>query len=85
MNTRTPARRVDEKVVNGGVPHRVEKLPQCVHVPQDEQVPITNQGNELPVVPQDMTNEEVRGALVSLAPIMTSQTNRDVGPYINTL
>ena len=52
MHTRmTPARRVDEEVVNEEVPPRGEKVPQGNQVPQVKQVPIDNQGNEVPVVP----------------------------------
>ena len=40
--------------MNDGVPPLVGK------VPQGEQVPIENQGNEVVVVPPDMTNEKVR-------------------------
>ena len=35
------------------------------------------------MVPPDMYNEEVRGALVSLALSMALHTNRDVGPRVN--
>ena len=53
-------------------------------ISQDEQVPINNQGNEDPMVFPDMTNEEFRGDLLSLALGMTTEANRDVGPRVNT-
>ena len=54
-------------------------------ISQDEQVPIDNQGNEDPMVFPDMTNEEFRGDLLSLALGMTTEANRDVGPRVNAL
>ena len=68
MNTRRmSARRVAEEVVIKGVPPRGEKVREGVQDPQVYQVSIANQWNEVPVAPSDMTNEEVRGALFTIA------------------
>uniref|UniRef100_M1DP86 Gag-pol protein n=1 Tax=Solanum tuberosum TaxID=4113 RepID=M1DP86_SOLTU len=75
MNTRrTPSRRVEEEVVNEGVP------PQGDQGLQGDQVP---QENEVPVVPQDKTNEEIRMAFLTLTRAMTTQENIDMGPRVN--
>ncbi|WMV54875.1 hypothetical protein MTR67_048260, partial [Solanum verrucosum] len=71
MNTRINPRRVEEDIVHEGVP------------PQGGQVPLGNQGNEVSVVPPDMTNEEIRMAFLTHARAMTAQLNRDVGPRVN--
>ena len=41
--------------------------PRCNQVPYSEKVPIVNKENEVLVVPSDITNEEVRGELHTLA------------------
>uniref|UniRef100_M1DN36 Uncharacterized protein n=1 Tax=Solanum tuberosum TaxID=4113 RepID=M1DN36_SOLTU len=57
MNTRrTPRKRVEEEVVNEGVPNQGNQSLQV------DQVPLGNQENEVSVVPVDMTNEEIREA-----------------------
>ena len=70
---RTPTRRVEDGVVNKVVP------PQGDQVPQGEQVPLVNKENEVPVVSPDMSNEEVKRALISLARALTDQANTYVG------
>ena len=61
--------------MNEGVPPQGEQVPQGVQVAQDKQVPIANQRDEISVVPLDMTNEEVRRSLLTLARAMMAQTN----------
>ena len=52
MNTRrTPGRRVEDGVVNDGVPSQAEQGPQR------EEVPLVNQENVVPVVTLDMSNK----------------------------
>ena len=62
--------------MNEGVPPLNEK----VH--QDEQILIAIQVNEVLVVPPDMTNEEVKGVLLTLARSLEAQANRDVGTRV---
>ena len=51
MNTRrTPVRIVEDNEVNEEIP------PQFEEVAQPDQVPIRGQGNEVPMVPPEMTN-----------------------------
>ena len=81
MNTRgRPARRVGEEDVNEEVPPQVVQNGQGV---QCNQVPIGEQENEVPVVPPDMTNEEIRSAFLILARAMAAQATRDMGPRVN--
>ena len=42
-------------------------LPQVEKDDQGDQVPIGGQGNDVPVVPPEMTNGEIRKALITLA------------------
>ncbi|KAK4729667.1 hypothetical protein R3W88_022655 [Solanum pinnatisectum] len=74
MNTWANPWRAKEKNVDGGVP------PKGL---QGDQVPLGNQENEVSVVPPDMTNEDIRSALLTLAQGMTAQVNRDVWPRMN--
>jgi len=57
-----------------------EFLPKVIKCLQGDQVP---QENEVPAVPPDMTNEEIRTAILTLARAMTAQVNRDGGPRLN--
>ncbi|TMW96390.1 hypothetical protein EJD97_007451 [Solanum chilense] len=47
-----------------------------------EEVP---QGNELSVVPRDMTNVEIREDLLALDRFITTHVNRGVEPRVNAL
>ena len=55
------AKRLEEGRDNEYIPSQVEK------VPQGSQVPIAGGGNDVPVVPLEMTNGEIREALLNLA------------------
>ena len=60
MNTkRTPSRRVEENDVNEEIPPQVEK------VSQGDQVPNVGGGNEVPMVPPEINNGEIREALLT--------------------
>ncbi|KAK4721396.1 hypothetical protein R3W88_011629 [Solanum pinnatisectum] len=71
MNTRANPRRIEEEMVNEGVP------PQGL---QGNQVPL---GNQVLVDPPAMTNEEIRAAFLTLAQAMTAQASRDIGHMVN--
>ena len=66
-------RRLEEEGVNEEV------------LPQGDQVPIVGEGNEVLVVSPDMTNGEIREALLSLARSMTTHVNRGIEPRVNVL
>ena len=72
---RTPARRVVENDVNEEIPPQVEKVLQGAQDVEDDQVPIVGGGNEVPVVPPEMTNGEIRGALLILSRALTTHVN----------
>ncbi|TMW98873.1 hypothetical protein EJD97_003365 [Solanum chilense] len=73
MNTRrTPARRVEENDVNEKFHSQVKDVEQVPQGVQGDQVPIEGQGNEVPVVPLEMTNGEIREALLSIARALTT-------------
>ncbi|XP_049406256.1 uncharacterized protein LOC125869899 [Solanum stenotomum] len=77
MNTRANQRRAEGELGDEGVPPQVVQNGQGV---QCNQVPIGEQENEVPVVPPDMTNEEIRSAFLILARAMAAQATRDMGP-----
>lgn len=70
---------MDGEVFIKGVP------PQVGQVPQGEKVPIGNQVNEVPVVPLDITNEEVIWALLTRDRALKTLENKDMGPRVNAL
>ena len=63
------------------LPH-VEEVKQ---VAQGEQVLIGGQGNEVPVVPQEMANWEIRETLLTLAPSLTTHVNMGIAPRVNVV
>ncbi|TMX03369.1 hypothetical protein EJD97_016770 [Solanum chilense] len=67
-------RRLKEEGVNDEVSPQVEK------VPQGEKVPILGKGNEVPVVPPDMTRGDIRETLHALVSSITTHVNRSVEP-----
>ena len=52
--------------MNGGVPPHYGQALEGGQVTHSEQFPIVYQGNDVWVVPPNMTNEEVREALLTL-------------------
>lgn len=84
MNMRTPASRVDEEVVNEGVPARVGQSPQSVQVHQGNEVPIVGQGDDVLVVPLDMTNRDIREAIINIMRARMTKQNRGIAPRVNS-
>ena len=76
-------RRVDEEVIEG-VPPEGGQDPQAFEPPQGKRVSV-DQGNEVPLVPPDMNNREIREATLTLARAMTTHVTRDIGPKVNAL
>ena len=60
----TPARRVEENDVHEEIPPKVEKVPQGA---QGDQFPIGGQGNDDLVVSVELSNRDIREALLALA------------------
>ncbi|TMW81050.1 hypothetical protein EJD97_012431 [Solanum chilense] len=85
MNTRRMAsKRFEEGRVNEEVPPQVEKVIQGSQIPaQGVQVTIGGEGNEVRLVPPEMTNGEIREALLDLARSMTTYVNRGIEPKVN--
>ena len=63
---RMAAMRLEVEGVNEEVPPQGGQAPQVVHVSQGEKVPIVFEGNEIIVVPLNMTNREMKEALFDL-------------------
>ena len=83
INTRrTPTTRVDENDVNEDIPPQVEKVEQ---VPQGDQVPIGGQGKEVSMVPPEMTNGEIREALLAIARVLNTHVNMGIAPRVNVV
>ena len=53
--------------------------------PRGIQVPIGGEGNEVPVVPPNMTNDEIREALLALAQFIATHVNRCVEPRVSSM
>ena len=92
MNTkRTPARIVEENDLNEEVPHRVEqveKVPQLSQVPQGykcDQVPIKCGGNYVPVVPPEITNVEIREALLAIYRALSTHVIMGIEPRVKVV
>ena len=88
MNTsRTPARRVEENDVTEEIPpqvEQVEKIPQGAQVPpQGDQVLIVEGGNDILVVPPELSNRDIREALLDLAQVVTSQVDLSMDLRMN--
>ena len=78
MNRRkTQSRRVEENNVND---KRVDQVLQGTH---GNQVPIVGGGNDVAVVPLEMTNGEIREALITLARALTTHVNMGIAPRVN--
>ncbi|TMW86814.1 hypothetical protein EJD97_020854 [Solanum chilense] len=79
---RTPAKRVEENDVHEGVPPQVKKVEKFL---QGDQVPIGGQGNDVPVVPPELSNSDIREALYALARAVTTQGNISMVPRMNVV
>ena len=66
------ARRLEEGRVDEEVPPQVEQVPQGA---QGDQIPIVGRGNDVSVVPPEMTNGDTREALITLARTLTTYVN----------
>lgn len=67
------------------VVRRREKEGVLEQFPQGDQVCIKYQVNEVAVVPPDITNGEIRYALLTLTRVITTHVARDVEPRVNAL
>ena len=76
MNTiRTPSRSVEYYDVNEEIPsqvNQVEQVPQGSQGAQGDQVPIVCGGNYVPMVPLELTNQDINEALLTLARTVTT-------------
>ena len=80
MNRRkTPSRRVEENNVND---KRVDQVLQGTH---GNQIPIVGGGNDVAVVPLEMTNGEIREALLILTRVFTTHVNKGIKPRLNVV
>ena len=64
---------------------QVDQVHQGYKGDKNNQVPIVEGRNEVPVVSLKMANGETREALLTLAQAMTTQVNRDTGPRVNSM
>ena len=63
-------------------------MPRVVQVPQgfqDYQVSNVGVGNDVPVVPLEMNNGEIREALLALARDMTINVNKGIDPRVTVV
>ncbi|TMW86493.1 hypothetical protein EJD97_021303 [Solanum chilense] len=95
MNTtRMDARRLEEGRVNKNIPPQVEKVEKVLKGAQrcqgaqssrNAQVPIVEEGDDVLVVPPEMTNREIRESLITLARPMITHVNIGVTPRVNSM
>ena len=67
---------------------QVEKVPrgaQGAHGARDAQVPNAGGGNDVSVVPPEMSNVEIREAFLTLARALTTHVNRGIEPRVNVV
>ena len=92
MTTRRIAtRKLEEEGVHEGIPQggldpqgfKFLKISKFHH--KGDQVPNRGEGNEVSVVPPDMTSGEISEALHALALAMITNVNKDVEPRVNAL
>ena len=55
------------------IPPHVEQVPQSYKVSQDNQVPIVEGVNDVPVVPLELSNSDITEALLALARAVTTK------------
>ncbi|TMX02766.1 hypothetical protein EJD97_019966 [Solanum chilense] len=78
MNTRrTPARRLEENEVQEEIPPQVEKVEKVPQGAKGDQVPIVERGNEVPEVHLELSNSEIREALVNIVDSTMTSRLRD--------
>ncbi|TMW97737.1 hypothetical protein EJD97_005056 [Solanum chilense] len=86
MNTRrTSARRYKNHKVQEEISTQVEEVEKVPQGSQGDQVPNIEGDNEVPEVHLELTNREIREALVSLAQALTTQMNLNMVPTINVV
>ena len=81
-------RRYEQGRVNYKISPHVEKVEQVIQRVQgasNAQVPIMEEANYVAVVPPDITNGEIRYALLTLTRVITTHVARDVEPRVNAL
>ena len=87
INTRrTPIRRVEDNNVNEEIPPQVEQVEQFLQGAQGGtkyQVPIVEEGNDVPVNPPEMTSGEIKEAFLILARDLTTHMNRCIERRVN--
>ena len=75
---------MEEEGVKEKGPPQDGKVPKGVQVPpRVDQVPIVGEGNDVLMVPIDMTNGDIRESLLSLARSIITHVNRVVEPRVN--
>ena len=83
MNTRrTSDRRVEEKDVQEEIPPQVEEVKQVPQDAQGDQVPNVEGGNDDPL---ELSNRDIREALIALALAVTTQENLSMVPWMNVV
>ena len=86
MNTRrTSAKIVEENDVHEEIPPQVEEVERIPQGAQSDQVPIMSQGNNVPVVPLELSSCDIREALLALTRAMTTQGNLSMVPWVNSV
>ena len=82
---RTPTKRVEENDVHEEIPSKVEEVEKFPQGSQGDQVPNVKGGNKVLEVHPELSNREIREALVALAQAVTTQINLIIMPRVNVV
>ena len=86
---KTLDRKVEENDVHEEISPKVQQVSQgslgFQSPPKSEQVPIAEGGNDVPVKPSELSNSDIREALLALSRIVTTQANLCMVPRVNVV
>ena len=84
MNSRrTPTRRIEENDVHEEIPPQVDEIEKVPQGFEGDQVPIIGGGNDVLVVPAELSNSDIRKSLLDLYRAVTTQVNLSIVTRVN--
>ena len=78
---RTPTRRVEENVMHGDIPPKVEGVEPYPYGAHGDKVPIVKGGDD----PPELSNRDIREALLALPLAVTTQMNLSMVARVNVV
>ena len=71
--------------MNDDIPLHVGQVEKVSQGAQDYQVPSGGQGNDVPVIPPEIINGDIRETLLTLARALTTHVNMCIAPRVNVV